>query len=147
MAKPSTIIRIVLDSRSRLQALVRALLAIAARMAAPTIITMAIRSRTNGKPSNPLHTWYTPPHTLAQIQGYLGSTYNAGQCGTLTAFDLSDRDASDRLNHVRMVGSTGVCTVTPGAFIRAINAGSPADFVVYGEMFGVTPGSHAWRYW
>jgi stage II sporulation protein D len=102
---------------------------------------------TNGKPSNPLHTWYTPPHTLAQIQAYLGSTYNAAQCGTLTAFDLSDRDASDRLNHVRMVGSSGVCTVTPGAFIRAINAGSPADFVVYGEMFGVTPGSHAWRYW
>jgi stage II sporulation protein D len=101
----------------------------------------------NGKPSNQLHTWYTPPHTLAQIQGYLGSTYNAAQCGNLTAFDLSDRDASDRLNHVRMVGSSGVCTVTPGAFIRAINAGSPADFVVYGEMFGVTPGSHAWRYW
>jgi stage II sporulation protein D len=96
---------------------------------------------------SPLHTWYTPPHTLGQIQAYLGSTYNAAQCGTLTAFDLSDRDPSDRLNHVRMVGSTGVCTVTPGAFIRAINAGSPADFIVYGEMFGVTPGNRAWRYW
>ena len=96
---------------------------------------------------SPLHTWYTPPHTLGQIEGYLGSTYNAAQCGTLTAFDLSDRDASDRLNHVRLIGSSGVCTVTPGAFIRGINAGSPADFVVYGEMFGVTPGSHAWPYW
>jgi stage II sporulation protein D len=96
---------------------------------------------------SPLHTWYTPPHTLGEVQGYLGSTYNAAQCGTLRSFDLSSRDASDRLNTVRMIGSNGVCTLTPGAFIRAINAGSPADFVVYGEMFGVTPGSHAWPYW
>jgi hypothetical protein len=84
---------------------------------------------------------------VSQIQAYLGSAYNAAQCGSLKAFDLSDRDASDRLNHVRMVGSAGVCTVTPGAFIRAVNAGSPADFVVYGEMFGVTPGGRAWPYW
>ncbi|HXA42666.1 MAG TPA: SpoIID/LytB domain-containing protein [Candidatus Solibacter sp.] len=96
---------------------------------------------------SPLHTWYTPAHTLSEIQGYLGGTYSAAQCGTLRSFDLSDRDASDRLNSVRMVGSSRVCTVTPGAFIRAINAGSPADFVVYGEMFGTSPGNRAWRYW
>ena len=96
---------------------------------------------------SPLHTWYTPPHTLAEIQGYLGSAYNGGQCGSLTAFDLSNRDASDRLNTVRMIGSRGVCTLTPGAFMRAINAGSPSNFVVYGELFGVTPGSRAWPYW
>jgi stage II sporulation protein D len=96
---------------------------------------------------SPLHTWYTPPHTWAQIQAYLGSTYNAGACGSLTGLDLSDRDASKRLNHVRMVGTSGTCTVTPGAFIRAINAGSPADFIVYGDMFGTTPGNRAWPYW
>ena len=96
---------------------------------------------------SPLHTWYTPPHALAEIQGYLGSTYNAGACGTLTGFDLSNRDASDRLNVVRMVGTSGTCTATPGAFIRAINAGSPADFIVYGEMFGTNPGKGAWPYW
>ena len=96
---------------------------------------------------SPLHTWYTPPHTWGEIQAYLGSTYNAGACGTLTGLDLSDRDASDRLNHVRMVGTAGTCTVTPGAFIRAINAGSPADFIVYGDMFGTNPGNRAWPYW
>lgn len=96
---------------------------------------------------SPLHTWYTPPHSLGEIQGYLGSAYSAAQCGTLTAFDLSDRDRSDRLNKVRMVGTSGVCTATPGAFIRAINAGSPSDFIVYGEMFGTTPGNGGWPYW
>jgi stage II sporulation protein D len=96
---------------------------------------------------SPLHTWYTPPHTLAEIQGYLGGAYNGAQCGNLTAFDLSNRDASDRLNTVRMIGSRGVCSLTPGAFMRAINAGSPGNFVVYGELFGVTPGSRAWPYW
>jgi stage II sporulation protein D len=96
---------------------------------------------------SPLHTWYTPPHTLAEIQGYLGSTYNAASCGPLTGFDLSNRDASNRLNVVRMVGANGTCTATPGAFIRAINAGSPADFIVYGEMFGTTTGNRGWPYW
>jgi stage II sporulation protein D len=96
---------------------------------------------------SPLHTWYTPPHTWGEIQAYLGSTYNAGACGSLTGLDLSNRDASGRLNQVRMVGTAGTCTVGPGAFIRAINAGSPADFVVYGDMFGTTPGNRGWPYW
>ena len=96
---------------------------------------------------SPLHTWYTPPHTWAEIQAYLGSTYNPGACGTLTGLDLSNRDASDRLNQVRMVGTSGTCTVSPGAFERAINAGSPADFIVYGDMFGANPGKGGWPYW
>jgi stage II sporulation protein D len=96
---------------------------------------------------SPLHTWYTPPHTLAEIQGYLGATYNATSCGSLAGFDLSQRDSSDRLKSVRLVGSSGTCSVTPAAFINAINAGSPANFVVYGDMFGVTPGNGAWPYW
>jgi stage II sporulation protein D len=96
---------------------------------------------------SPLHTWYTPPHTWGEIQAYLGSTYNSGSCGTLTSMDLSNRDASNRLNQVRLVGTTGTCTVGPGAFIRAINAGSPADFIVYGDMFGISPGNRGWPYW
>ncbi|HEV3232705.1 MAG TPA: SpoIID/LytB domain-containing protein, partial [Candidatus Dormibacteraeota bacterium] len=96
---------------------------------------------------DPLQTWYTPAYTLAQIQQFMGSAYNAAQCGGLTGFDLTDRDASDRLNTVRMVGSRGVCTLSPGAFIRAFNAGSPKDAIVWGEMFGVTPGNRAWPYW
>jgi stage II sporulation protein D len=111
----------------------------------------------NGKSSNSRHTWYTGGYTPAQIQQYLVKagadgypTYNFSQCGNLTAFDLSDRDRSDRVNQVKMIGTKGVCSTTPGAFMRAANDiynGSPADFVVYGEMFGVTPGSRAWPYW
>ena len=96
---------------------------------------------------SPLHTWYTPPHTVAEIQSYLGATYNAASCGTLTGFNLGQRDASDRLKAVGLVGTTGTCTVSPSTFIAAINRGSPANFVVYGSMFGVTPGNHGWPYW
>jgi SpoIID/LytB domain protein len=96
---------------------------------------------------SPLHTWYTPPHTLSEMQSYVGAIYNANACGSLVGFDLTDRDASDRLNDVVMVGTTGRCKINVGTFINAINAGSPADFVVYGEMFGVTTGNSAWPYW
>ena len=77
----------------------------------------------------------------------MGSTYNASQCGTLTGFNVSDRDRSDRLNSVTMIGTKGSCKIGIGTFIRAINAGSPSDFIVYGEMFGVSVGSASWPYW
>ena len=106
---------------------------------------------------SPLHTWYTNAYTPAQIQQFLVKAaanghpaYDPARCGNLVGFDLSDRDRSNRLNTVKMLGTGGVCTATPGAFMRAandINNGSPADFVVYGEMFGVTPGNRGWPYW
>ncbi|MHB8507729.1 MAG: SpoIID/LytB domain-containing protein [Candidatus Dormibacteria bacterium] len=96
---------------------------------------------------SPLHTWYTPAYTLAQVQQYLGSTYSSANCGTLTGFDLGNRDASNRLSSVKLLGTRGVCTVTPGAFIRAFNAGSPPDAIIYGDLMGTTPGNHAWPYW
>jgi stage II sporulation protein D len=106
---------------------------------------------------SPRHTWYTGAYTQAQVQQFLVKAaadghpaYDARQCGSLLAFDLSDRDRSNRLNTVRMIGTSGVCTATPGAFMRAandVNNGSPKDFVVYSEMFGVTPGRGAWPYW
>jgi stage II sporulation protein D len=100
---------------------------------------------------SPLHTWYTPAYTLAQIQAFMvaapAPTYDPTRCGNLTGFDLSDRDDSDRLNSVRMIGTRATCSLSPGQFIRAFNAGSPPDAIVYGEMFGVTPGHAAWPYW
>jgi stage II sporulation protein D len=106
---------------------------------------------------SPLHTWYTNAYTPAQIQQFLvkaaadgNAAYDASRCGNLVAFDLSDRDRSNRLNWVKMIGTKGVCAARPGAFMRAandINNGSPADFVVYSEMFGVTPGNRGWPYW
>ncbi|HEY8740609.1 MAG TPA: SpoIID/LytB domain-containing protein [Candidatus Dormibacteraeota bacterium] len=96
---------------------------------------------------SPLHTWYTPPHKVSEVQGYLmaGGVYNAGQCGVLDHFAIT-RDASDRARKVDMVGDKGTCTAGVNDFITGLNKGSPSDFIVYGEMFGVTPGNRAWPY-
>ncbi|MFN2462791.1 MAG: SpoIID/LytB domain-containing protein [Candidatus Dormibacteria bacterium] len=98
-------------------------------------------------PSNPYHTWYTPAHRLSDIQGYLvaGHVYNSTTCGVLDRFTYT-RDRSNRVRQVQMVGDRGTCNAPASAFISGINAGSPSDFVVYGEMFGDTPGSGAWPY-
>lgn len=102
-----------------------------------------------GNPRNPYHTWYTPPHRMSEIQGYLmaGGIYSASNCGVLDHLEFT-RDRSNRVRSVTMVGDkdrTG-CKAAVGDFIVGINKGSPQDFVVYGEMFGVTPGSGAWPY-
>jgi SpoIID/LytB domain protein len=96
---------------------------------------------------SPLHTWYTPPHRISEIQGYLmaGGVYNAGQCGVLDHLGFT-RDASDRVRQVQMFGDLGSCTATVNDFINGLNRGSPMDFVIYGEMFGLTPGQRAWPY-
>jgi SpoIID/LytB domain protein len=96
---------------------------------------------------SPLHTWYTPPHKLSEVQGYLmaGGVYNAGQCGVLDHFTFV-RDASDRARSVQMTGDRGTCTAKVNDFITGLNKGSPQDFVIYGEMFGVAPGQRAWPY-
>lgn len=96
---------------------------------------------------SPLHTWYTPAYTPAQIQGFLSSAYDSNSCGTLQGFDLSSRDASDRLKVVNIIGSKGICSISPGAFMRAFNAGSPSNATIYGDMLGSTPGNAAWPYW
>jgi stage II sporulation protein D len=98
-------------------------------------------------PRNPYHTWYTPPRRISEIQGYLmaGKVYNSQQCGVLDHFVFT-RDRSNRVRQVQMVGDKGTCTATTTNFLTGINAGSPSDFAVYGEMFGVTPGNGAWPY-
>jgi len=98
-------------------------------------------------PKNPYHTWYTPAHRVSEIQGYLmaGHVYSASQCGVLDHFTFT-RDRSNRVRQVQMVGDRGTCTASTTDFITGINAGSPPDFAVYGEMFGVTPGNGAWPY-
>ena len=100
-----------------------------------------------GNPKNPYHTWYTPPHRLSEVQGYLmaGHVYSAPQCGVLDHFTFT-RDRSNRVREVQMVGDKGTCKASTTDFITGINASSPADFVVYGEMFGANPGSGAWPY-
>lgn len=96
---------------------------------------------------SPLHTWYTPPHRISEIQGYLmaGGVYNTAQCGVLDHFGFT-RDASNRARSVQMVGDKGSCGANVNDFITGLNKGSPRDFVIYGEMFGVTPGQRAWPY-
>ena len=96
---------------------------------------------------SPLHTWYTPPRALSEIQGYLvaGHVYNATQCGVLGRFNFT-RDSSDRVRQVAMVGDKGTCNASVTDFISGLNGVSPADFVIYGEMFAVTPGNRAWPY-
>ncbi|MGI8608125.1 MAG: SpoIID/LytB domain-containing protein [Candidatus Dormibacteria bacterium] len=96
---------------------------------------------------SPLHTWYTPPHKLSEIQGYLmaGHVYNAGQCGVLGRFNFT-RDSSDRVRQVAMVGDKGTCNASVNDFLSGLNGGSPSDFIVYGEMFAVTPGGRGWPY-
>ena len=98
-------------------------------------------------PRNPYHTWYTPPRRVSDLQGYLmaGHVYSSAQCGLLDHFTFT-RDRSNRVRQVQMVGDKGTCTSSTTNFISGINAGSPSDFVVYGEMFGTTPGSGAWPY-
>ncbi|MFN2466460.1 MAG: SpoIID/LytB domain-containing protein [Candidatus Dormibacteria bacterium] len=96
---------------------------------------------------SPLHTWYTPAHKLSEIQGYLmaGGVYNGSQCGVLDHFVFT-RDASNRVRQVQMVGDKGACASGIADFMSGLNRGSPSDFIVYGEMFGVTPGSRSWPY-
>lgn len=96
---------------------------------------------------SPLHTWYTPPHKLSEIQGYLmaGHVYSATQCGVLGSLKFT-RDSSDRVRQVAMVGDKATCNASVNDFLTGLNSGSPADFIVYGEMFSVTPGSRGWPY-
>ncbi|GAC1327807.1 MAG: hypothetical protein NVSMB17_02370 [Candidatus Dormibacteria bacterium] len=98
-------------------------------------------------PTNPYHTWYTPPHKLSEVQGYLvaGHVYSSTKCGVLDHLTFT-RDRSNRVREVQMVGDKGMCSATTNDFITGINAGSPKDFVVYGELFGITPGNGAWPY-
>jgi SpoIID/LytB domain protein len=95
----------------------------------------------------PRHTWYTGVYSYTALEPVFFSSADVATYGRLKGFDLHDRDASDRLNTVGLIGSRGVKRVGVSAFLHAFNR-SPltGTDVLWNEMFGSTP-SNTWRYW
>ena len=95
----------------------------------------------------PRHTWYTAVYTYAALEPVYFSGADVATYGHLTGFDLHDRDDSDRLNTVGLIGSRGVKRIGISAFLRAFNR-SPltGTDVLWNEMLGTTPSS-SWPYW
>jgi SpoIID/LytB domain protein len=95
----------------------------------------------------PRHTWYTGVYTYAALEPVFFSGADVAAYGRLKGFDLHDRDASNRLNTVGLIGSRGVKRVGVSAFLHAFNR-SPltGTDVLWNEMFGLTP-TTVWPYW
>jgi len=95
----------------------------------------------------PRHTWYTGIYSYATLERVYFSTADVATYGHLKGFDLRDRDASDRLNTVGLIGTRGVKRIGVSAFLRAFNRSILTGHdVLWNEMFGATPAS-TWRYW
>jgi stage II sporulation protein D len=95
----------------------------------------------------PRHTWYTAVYSYATLEQVYFSSADIATYGHLKGFDLRDRDASDRLNTVGLIGTRGVKRIGVSAFLRAFNRSSLTGHdVLWNEMFGTTPSS-SWRYW
>jgi SpoIID/LytB domain protein len=95
----------------------------------------------------PRHTWYTAIYTYAALEPVYFGSADVAAYGHLKGFDLRDRDASDRLNTVGLIGSRGVKRIGISAFLHAFNRSSlTGNDVLWNEMFGTTP-SNSWRYW
>jgi len=95
----------------------------------------------------PRHTWYTGIYSYATLERIYFSAADIATYGHLRGLDLHDRDASDRLNTVGLIGSRGVKRIGVQTFLNAFNR-SPltGKDVLWNEMFGTTPSS-TWRYW
>ena len=95
----------------------------------------------------PRHTWYTGIYSYATLERIYFSAADIASYGHLRGLDLHDRDSSDRLNTVGLIGSRGVKRIGVQAFLHAFNR-SPltGNDVLWNEMFGVTPSS-SWPYW
>jgi stage II sporulation protein D len=95
----------------------------------------------------PRHTWYTAVYSYATLERVYFSSADIATYGHLTGFDLRDRDASDRLNTVGLIGTRGVKRIGVSAFLHAFNRSTLTGHdVLWNEMFGTTPAS-SWRYW
>jgi stage II sporulation protein D len=95
----------------------------------------------------PRHTWYTAAYSYATLERVYFSSADVASYGHLVGLDLRDRDASDRLNTVGLIGSRGVKRIGVSAFMHAFNRSSlTGTDVLWNEMFGTTP-SNTWRYW
>jgi peptidoglycan hydrolase-like amidase len=95
----------------------------------------------------PRHTWYTAAYSYATLERVYFSGADVASYGHLVGFDLRDRDASDRLNAVALIGSRGVKRIGVSAFMHAFNRSTlTGTDVLWNEMFGTTP-AQTWRYW
>jgi len=93
------------------------------------------------------HTWYTAVYSYATLEQVYFSSADIATYGHLKGFDLRDRDASDRLNTVGLIGTRGVKRIGVSAFLHAFNRSTLTGHdVLWNEMFGTTPAS-TWRYW
>jgi SpoIID/LytB domain protein len=95
----------------------------------------------------PRHTWYTGIYSYATLERIYFSAADIATYGHLRGLDLHDRDASDRLNTVGLIGSRGVKRIGVEAFLHAFNRSAlTGNDVLWNEMFGTTP-ANTWRYW
>ncbi|MEA2669277.1 MAG: stage sporulation protein [Chloroflexota bacterium] len=95
----------------------------------------------------PRHTWYTAAYSYATLERVYFTSADIATYGHLVGLDLRDRDASDRLNTVGLIGSRGVKRIGVTAFMHAFNRSSlTGTDVLWNEMLGTTPSS-TWPYW
>ena len=95
----------------------------------------------------PRHTWYTGVYSYATLDRVYFNAADVVAYGHLRGLDLRDRDASDRLNAVGLVGSKGVKRIGIQAFLHGFNRSSlTGNDVLWNEMFGLNPAA-TWRYW
>ncbi len=95
----------------------------------------------------PRHTWYTGIYSYGTLERVYFSASDVATYGHLRGLDLRDRDASDRLNTVGLIGTRGIKRIGVSSFIRGFNRSSlTGNDVLWNEMFGTTP-SGAWPYW
>jgi peptidoglycan hydrolase-like amidase len=95
----------------------------------------------------PRHTWYTAAYSYSTLERVYFSSADIATYGHLVGLDLRDRDASDRLNTVGLIGTRGVKRIGVSAFMHAFNRSAlTGTDVLWNEMFGTTPSS-SWPYW
>jgi SpoIID/LytB domain protein len=95
----------------------------------------------------PRHTWYTAAYSYATLERIYFSAADVATYGHLKGLALNDRDSSDRLNTVGLIGARGVKRIGVASFIRAFNSSAlTGTDVLWNEMFGTTP-TTTWRYW
>jgi len=88
----------------------------------------------------PRHTWYTGVYSYATLERVYFGSADVATYGHLVGLDLRDRDASDRLNTVGLIGNRGVKRLGVSSFLRAFNRSSlTGTDVLWNEMFGTTP--------
>jgi SpoIID/LytB domain protein len=95
----------------------------------------------------PRHTWYTAAYSYATLERVYFNSADVAIYGHLSGLDLRDRDASNRLNTVGLIGSRAVKRIGVSAFMHAFNRSTlTGTDVLWNEMLGTTPSS-SWPYW